>query len=84
VTGSLGEVRRELAGVAACLNEAYGHARVARARLGDALAALTELGHQHSAQLPPPQLGKAADELDRSLGIIAAGATALADLDARL
>lgn len=84
MTGSLGDVRQELAGVAACLQDAYGHAAAARARLDEAVAALTELGREHSEPLLPPELTKALGELDRSLGLISGGAAAVAELDARL
>jgi hypothetical protein len=84
VTGSLGGIRQELAGVAEQLNDAYGHAATARARLADALAVLTELGRDHSESLVPPELRKAGGELERSLGLISSGAAAVADIDARL
>lgn len=84
MTGRLAEVRQELAGVAACLDEAYGQAVAARACLGEALALLAELGREHSEPLPPPQLTEAAGELDRGLGLIANGVAAVAGLDGRL
>ena len=84
MTGSLGEIRQELAGVAAWLDDAYGHATTARSRLADALAVLTELDRDHSEQLVPPELRKADGELERSLGLISRGAAVVADVDARL
>jgi hypothetical protein len=80
----LGEVRAALAGVAEQLGSAYQQAGIARARIEDAVAVLDGLGEQHSDPLVPPELQQAAEELERSLGLISGGASAVADIDARL
>lgn len=84
MTGSLGELRQELAGVAEQIGDAYRHAAAARARIADAVAVLTELGTQHSEPLVPAELYRADSELERSLSLINGGVTAVAELDARL
>jgi hypothetical protein len=86
VTGvaSFDEVRAVLAGVVADVTGAQECAAQARARLDEALALLTELGTAHAEPLPPPALVRAVDELDRGLGLIAAGAEAVAGIGARL
>ncbi len=81
---SMGEVRVVLADVAEQLGTAFRHARLARARLADALAVLSELGTQHSEPLVPVELRHADAELERGLGLISGGVTAVADIDARL
>ena len=80
----LGEVRAVLAGVADQLGSAYQQAGVARARIADAVAVLDGLGEQHSEPLVPPELLQAAEELERGLMLITGGASAVADIDARL
>lgn len=80
----LGEVRAVLAGVAEQIGSAYEQAGVARARIDDAVAVLDGLGEQHSEPLVPPELRQAAEELERGLGLISGGASAVADIDARL
>jgi hypothetical protein len=80
----LGEVRAVLAGVAEQLGSAYQQAGIARARIADAVAVLDGLGEQHSEPLVPAELRQAADELERGLGLITGGASAVADIDARL
>jgi hypothetical protein len=80
----LGEVRAVLAGVAEQLGSAYQQAGIARARIADAVAVLDGLGEQHSEPLLPPELVQAAEELERGLGLISGGASAVADIDARL
>ncbi len=80
----LGEVRAVLAGVAEQLGSAYQHAGIARARIADAVAVLDGLGEQHSEPLLPPELVQAAEELERGMGLITGGASAVADIDARL
>jgi hypothetical protein len=80
----LGEVRAVLAGVAEQLGSAYQQAGIARARIADAVAVLDGLGEQHSERLVPAELLKAAEELERSLGLITGGASVVADIDARL
>jgi hypothetical protein len=80
----LGEVRAVLAGVAEQLGSAYQHAGIARARIADAVAVLDGLGEQHSEPLLPPELVQAAEELERGLGLISGGVSAVADIDARL
>jgi hypothetical protein len=84
VSDSLGEVRAVLADVADQLGNAYRHARVARARLADAVAVLTGLDAQHSEPLVPAELRRAGAELERGLALISGGAVAVADIDARL
>jgi hypothetical protein len=80
----LGEVRAVLAGVAEQLGSAYQHAGIARARIADAVAVLDGLGEQHSEPLVPAELSRAAEELERALVLITGGASAVADIDARL
>jgi hypothetical protein len=80
----LGEVRGVLAGVAEQLGSAYQQAGIARARIADAVAVLDGLGEQHSEPLVPAELRQAADELERGLELITGGASAVADIDARL
>jgi hypothetical protein len=80
----LGEIRSVLAGVAEQLGSAYQHAGLARARIADAVALLDGLGEQHSEPLVPAELRQAADELERGLGLISGGVSAVADIDARL
>ncbi|NMH97197.1 hypothetical protein [Pseudonocardia acidicola] len=81
---SFGEIKAVLADAAEQTRSAYRHAGVARSRLADAAAVLAELGEQHSEPLLPPELSRAEAELDNSLRLIAAAATVLADIDARL
>jgi hypothetical protein len=80
----LGEIRSVLAGVAEQLGSAYQHAGLARARIADALAVLDGLGEQHSEPLVPVELRRAAEELEHGLRLISGGASAVADIDARL
>jgi hypothetical protein len=80
----LGEIRSVLARVAEQLGSAYQHAGLARARIADALAVLDGLGEQHSEPLVPPELRRAAEELEHGLVLISGGAVAVADIDARL
>jgi hypothetical protein len=80
----LGEIRVVLAGVTEQMVAAYQHAGVARAHIADAVAVLSGLGEQHSEPLVPVELRRAAEELERGLGLIATGAAAVADIDARL
>jgi hypothetical protein len=80
----LGEIRAALAGVAAQMTSAYEQAGIARTRIVDAVAVLSELGEQHSEPLVPDELRRAADELERGLGLISTGAAVVADIDARL
>jgi hypothetical protein len=84
VSDSLGEIRTVLAAVTEALGTAYRHAGQARAGIGDAMALLTALDEQHAEPLVPPELRRAGAELDRGLGLIAGGVTAVADIDARL
>ena len=81
---SLGEIRSVLAGVAEQLGSAYQHAGLARARIADAVALLDDLARGHPEPLVPVELRKAADELERGLMLISGGASAVADIDARL
>jgi cytolysin (calcineurin-like family phosphatase) len=78
------EIRSVLAGIVEQLGSAYQHAGLARARIADAVAVLDGLGEQHSEPLVPPELRQAAEELERGLGLISGGASAVADIDARL
>ncbi|GAA1302894.1 hypothetical protein [Pseudonocardia xinjiangensis] len=80
----LGEIRAVLAGAAEQMVEAYQHAGVARARIADAVAVLSDLGEQHSEPLVPVELRRAAEELERGLGLISTGAAAVSDINARL
>ncbi|WP_219413085.1 hypothetical protein [Pseudonocardia nigra] len=80
----LGEIRIALAGVAEQIGSAYQHAGQARARIADAVAVLSGLDGQHSEPLVPVELRRAAEELERGLGLITSGAAAVADIDARL
>lgn len=80
----LGDVRVALASVAEHLASAHQHAGLARARIADAVAVLSELGEQHGEPLVPESLRRAADELERSLTMIGGGVAAVADIDARL
>lgn len=84
MTDSLADVRAVLAAVADQIGSADGHARLARARIADAVAVLTELGAQHSEPLVPVELRRADEELERGLGLIAGSAAAVADIGARL
>lgn len=78
------EIRSVLAVIVEQLGSAYQHAGLARARIADAVAVLDGLGEQHSEPLVPPELRQAAEELERGLGLISGGASAVADIDARL
>jgi hypothetical protein len=80
----MAEIRVVLAGVAEQLGSAYQHAGLARDRIADALALLDGLGEQHSEPLVPVELRQAAEELERGIGLINGGASAVADIDARL
>jgi hypothetical protein len=80
----LGEIRLVLAGVAEELGSAYRQAGVARDRIADAVAVLDELGEQHSTPLLPPELVRAAEELDRGLGTISGASAAVAEISARI
>ena len=80
----LGETRAVLAGVAEQLGSAYQQAGIAHARIADAVAVLDGLGEQHSEPLVPAELRQAAEELERGLGLITGGVSAVADIDARL
>ncbi len=80
---SFEEIRVVLAEVADQIGRAQQHAAVARARIVDATVVLTKLGEEQSG-LPPAALGKAAEELDRGLGLISGGAEAVAGIDGRL
>ena len=73
-----------LVGVSEQLGSAYEHAGVARDRIADAVAVLDGLGEQHSTPLLPPELVRAAEELERSIGFITGGVAAVADISARM
>jgi hypothetical protein len=81
---SLEEVRAVLVRAAEEVRTAQALAGRARAGISDAVALLDRLGTQNSQPLPPPQLRRAVDELDRALGLLQAGETAVADITARL
>ncbi|GAA1241464.1 hypothetical protein GCM10009609_01220 [Pseudonocardia aurantiaca] len=80
----LGEIREVLAGVTEQLGSAYQHAEAARDRIADAVAVLDGLGEQHTTPLLPPELVRAADELERGLAFITGGVAAVADISARI
>jgi hypothetical protein len=82
--GDLGEIRMVLEGIAEQLGSAYEHAGVARERITDAVGVLDGLGEHHSTSLLPPELVKAAEELERGLGYISNGVAAVADITARM
>jgi hypothetical protein len=84
VSDSLTEVRQLLAGVAEQLGSAYQHAGLARSRIAAAVQVLDGLDRGHPEPLVPPELRKAAEELDRGLTLISGGVAAVADIDARL
>jgi hypothetical protein len=80
---SLEEVREMVLDAAEQIEHARQHAGVARGRLADALSVLAGVG-EHREPLIPPELRRAADELDRGLGLIRAGESRVADIAARL
>ena len=80
----LGEIREVLAGVTEQLGSAYQHAEAARERIADAVAVFDGLGEQHSTPLLPPELARAAEELERGLACITGGVAAVADISARI
>jgi hypothetical protein len=80
----VGEIRLALAGVVEQIGSGYEHADIARARITDAVAVLSDLGEQHSEPLVPVELRRAAEELERGLRLISSGAAVVADIDARL
>ena len=84
MTESIAEVRAALAAVSESLGSAAQHARVARDRIEEAVAVLTELDREHSESLVPPELRRASEELDHGLAAIGGGRDAVADLHARL
>lgn len=81
---SFGDIRAVLADIVDQISSAYQHAGIARARLIDAVAVLTELSAQHSESLVPFELCRANQELERGLQFISDGATAVAGIAARL
>lgn len=81
---SVDEVRAVLTMVSTDVQSAVEQAGTARSGIAEALAVLETLGMQSAEPLPPPQLRRAADELDRSIGLIHAGAGVVADIAARL
>ena len=81
---SLDEVRTVLHGVVEQVRAAHALADTARTGIAEALAALERLGAQNGQPLPPPQLVRAVDELDRGIGLIRAGDAAVTDITARL
>ncbi len=84
MTDSLGELRAVLGEVRERLGEALGYAVTARERLVDAIGVLSELDGQHAEPLVPLELRRASDELEQGLRLISSGATAVADIGARL
>lgn len=77
VRAGLGEVQDELTTVGRLLAHA-------QARVGDALAVLTELSAQHHESLVPPELHRADAELTRARQLTGGGGTVVAAIDARL
>lgn len=65
------------------ITKARHSAGVARSRIDDAVGVLSGLG-EHREPLVPPELSRAADELDRGLGLIGAGERTVTDIAARL
>jgi hypothetical protein len=81
---SVEEVRAMLLGAVDEIGLAREAASVARGRIADAVGVLAGLGEHHHEPLLPPGLKRAADELDRGIGLIGAGETRVADIAARL
>ncbi len=84
MSSSFGDVKAVLAEVAEQTRSACAHVGVARERLAAAEAVLAALSDQHDSSLVPPDLARAAAELERGLGLITRAAVAVADIDARL
>ncbi|MDT7553101.1 MAG: hypothetical protein QOI16_1637 [Pseudonocardiales bacterium] len=80
---SLEEVRAMLLGAVDEIENARQYAAEASGRIADAVGLLAGLG-EHREPLVPPELKRAADELDRGLQLIGAGESTVADLAARL
>jgi hypothetical protein len=80
---ALEEVREMLLGAVHEIGQARQYAGVARGRIDDAVGVLTSLG-EHREPLVPPELRRAADELDRGLSLIGAGESTVSDIVARL
>lgn len=80
---SLEEVRATLLGAVEEIGNARQFAGVARGRIADAVGVLSALG-EHREPLVPPELRRAADELDRGLSLIGAGERTVADIASRL
>ncbi len=72
-----------LLGAAEEIAHAREYAGTAAGRIADAIGVLIGLG-EHREPLVPPELRRAADELDRGLSLIGAGETTVADIAARL
>lgn len=81
---ALVEVRAMLLGAVEELDRARAQAGVARAHLADAVGVLDGLGEVHAEPLVPPQLLRAAAELDRGLALIGAGRHCVTDIAGRL
>lgn len=84
MSASIAEVRAQLAEVSEQLRTAYRCTWDAKARLTEAIAALTELDRSHHDKLVPAELLRAEQELTRTLGLISGGADSVAALDARI
>ena len=68
---SIAEIREVLAQIQQHLGEAYRLAGVARERVAESVAALTELGRTHPDPLVPPELARADEQLGDGLARIA-------------
>ena len=84
MTGSVGEIRSALHAVLELLASAGQYAGTAGVRLDEALGVLSRLGDQHSEPLPPPELRRAVEHLQVTLGLIGSGAELVGDIGARL
>lgn len=83
-SGSLGDVRAELAAASERAAAAAQLVGLARARVADAIAVLTAMEGQHSEPLLPEQWSRAREQLERVLEQLNAGAMVVADIDARM
>ncbi|GAY09892.1 hypothetical protein [Pseudonocardia sp. N23] len=81
---SLAEVKAVVADVADVTRTAAELVRRAGDDVAEAVRVLVELSRQHPESLVPDALSRAADELDRCHGHVAAALLAVDDLDARL
>ncbi len=84
MSGSIGEIRAILTGVAERLASAREYSGIARGHLTEAAGVLTELGELHGQPLAPPELLAAVEELDRGLGLMGSGYEVVVGIGARL